>query len=131
MYLVKKNELINFISGKLIKAQGKFKKENQKQIQQIILNLQSNIRFQYLGIFEERFRDVHQDFYRNIDEKFPQLSENDRKLCAFLRLNMSTKDIAAITHQNPNSIEVARTRLRKKLNISNTDISLVSFISNV
>ncbi len=131
MYMVKKNELINFISDKLIKGQNKFKKENQKQIQKLILDLQSNIDTNIWNIFEERFKDVHHDFYTKIDLKFPHLTDNDRKLCAFLKLNMSTKDIAAITHQNPNSIEVARTRLRKKLNISNTDINLVSFISSI
>lgn len=131
MYLVKKNELINFISDKLIKAQTSFKKENQKQMQKLTLNLQSNIDRNIWKTFEERFKDVHHDFYRKVDEKYPHLTENDRKLCAFLKLNMSTKDIAAITHQNPNSIEVARTRLRKKLDISNTDISLVSFLSNI
>ena len=131
MYLVKKNELINFISDKLIKAQSKYKKENQKQIQKLIFELQSNIDSNVWKNFEDRFHDVHHDFYNKIHEKFPHLTENDRKLCAFLKLNMSTKDIAAITHQNPNSIEVARTRLRKKLKISNTDISLVSFISNI
>jgi tetratricopeptide (TPR) repeat protein len=131
MYLVKKYELINFISDKLIKAQVKFKKENQKQIQKIILDLQSNIDTNIWKNFEERFKDVHQDFYHKLDQKFSHLTGNDRKLCAFLKLNMSTKDIAAITHQNPNSIEVARTRLRKKLNISNTDISLVSFLSSI
>ena len=131
MYLVKKYELINFISDKLMKAQAKFKKENQKQIQKIGWDLQSNIDTNIWKDFEERFKDVHHDFYEKLDEEFPSLTENDRKLCAFLKLNMSTKDIAAITHQNPNSIEVARTRLRKKLNVSNTDISLVSFLSNI
>ena len=131
MYLVKKNELINFISDKLIKAQAIFKKENQKKIQKLILELQSSLDKNIWKSFEERFMDVHHDYYHKINEKYPHLTENDRKLCAFLKLNMSTKDIAAITHQNPNSIEVARTRLRKKLNISNTDISLVSFLSNI
>ena len=100
-------------------------------MQKLTLNLQSNIDRNIWTTFEERFKDVHHDFYNKIDEKYPHLTENDRKLCAFLKLNMSTKDIAAITHQNPNSIEVARTRLRKKLNISNTDISLVSFLSSI
>lgn len=131
MYLVKKNELINFIIDKLSKTEIKINQENQKQIQKLNRELQSNIDTDIWKKFEERFHDVHPDFYNTINEKFPQLTKNDRKLCAFLKLNMSTKDIAAITHQNPNSIEVARTRLRKKLNISNTDISLVSFVSNI
>jgi len=131
MYLVKNNELINFISDKLLKAKIKFKKENQKLIQDIIVDLQSNIDHNIWKNFEERFLDVHLNFYQKLVQKYPNLTENDRKLSAFLKLNMSTKDIAAITHQNPNTIEVARTRLRKKLDISNKNISLVSFLSNI
>ncbi len=131
MYLVKKNELINYISDKLFKAKLKYKKENQEIIQNVILDLQASVDTNIWKVFEERFHEVHQDFYIKLNQKFPNLTENDRKLCALLRLNMSTKDIAAITHQNPNSIEVARTRLRKKLIISNREISLVSFLSTL
>jgi len=131
MYLVKKNELINHISDKLLKAKIKFKKENQEILQQIILDLQASIDTNIWKVFEDRFREVHIDFYQKMNQKFPILTDNDKKLCALLRLNMSTKDIAAITHQNPSSIEVARTRLRKKLNISNKEIGLVSFLSSI
>ena len=81
--------------------------------------------------FEERFREVHKEFYNKVNIQFPNLTENEKKLCALLRLNMTTKEVATITHQNPNTIEVARTRLRKKLGLSNKDISLVSFLSNL
>ncbi len=131
MYLVKKNELINFISEKLLKAKSNFKKERQTLVQEIILELQSNIDMNIWKTFEERFVAVHQNFFDKLNKKFPHLTENDRKLCALLRLNMSTKDIAAITHQNPNSIEVARTRLRKKLNISNMEVGLVSYLASI
>jgi tetratricopeptide (TPR) repeat protein/DNA-binding CsgD family transcriptional regulator len=131
MYLVKKNELINFISDKLLKAKSVFKKERQTLVQEIILELQSNIDINIWKTFEERFVAVHREFFERMNKNFPQLTENEKKLCALLRLNMSTKDIAAITHQSPNSIEVARTRLRKKLNISNTEVSLVSFLANI
>jgi tetratricopeptide (TPR) repeat protein/DNA-binding CsgD family transcriptional regulator len=130
MYLVKKNELINYISEKLLKAKSIFKKERQDAVQEIVLELQSNIDSDIWKTFEERFKAVHKEFYQKLHSNYPQLSENDKKLCALLRLNLSTKDIAAITHQNPNSIDVARTRLRKKLNISNTEISLVSFLES-
>jgi tetratricopeptide (TPR) repeat protein len=131
MYLVKKNELINFISEKLLKAKSIFKAEQQPVVQQLILDLQSSVDIDIWKSFEERFLEVHKEFYQTLNQNFPLLSENDKKLCALLRLNMSTKDIAAITHQNPNSIEVARTRLRKKLNISNKEINLVSFLANI
>jgi tetratricopeptide (TPR) repeat protein/DNA-binding CsgD family transcriptional regulator len=131
MYLVKKNELINFISEKLLKAKSVFKKERQEIVQEIILELQSSIDTDIWKTFEERFRAVHKEFYQKLNDSFPLLTENDKKLCALLRLNLSTKDIAAITHQNPNSIDVARTRLRKKLNISNKEITLVSFLESI
>jgi DNA-binding CsgD family transcriptional regulator len=131
MYLVKKNELINYISEKLLKAKSVFKKERQPVVQEIILELQSNLDTDIWKTFEERFIAVHKEFYEKLNSNFPLLTKNDKKLCALLRLNMSTKDIATITHQNPNSIEVARTRLRKKLNISNKEVSLISFLASI
>jgi len=130
IYLVKKNELINFISEKLLRAKSRFTTENQVMIQQMIIELQASIDSNIWKTFEQRFLEVHKEFYEKLKKNFPDLSDNDRKLCALLRLNMSTKDIAAITHQNPNSIEVARTRLRKKLLLSNKSISLVSFLES-
>jgi hypothetical protein len=131
MFLVKKNELITFISERLLKAKRNFKPDIGKAVDDILRDLRSNLDKNIWQTFEERFRDVHSEFYQNLTNKFPNLTENDRKLCAFIRLNMSTKEIAAITHQNLNSIEVARTRLRKKLNIANTDISLNSYLASM
>ncbi|MEZ5198281.1 MAG: hypothetical protein R2764_18400 [Bacteroidales bacterium] len=131
MYLVKKNELINFISEKLFRAKNQFTKENQMIIDELILSLQSSMDADIWKDFEVRFSEVHKDFYEQLNNQFPNLSENDKKLSALLRLNMTTKDIAAITHQNPNSIEVARTRLRKKIGLANKDISLVTYLSNL
>jgi len=81
--------------------------------------------------FEVHFTRVHTDFYSKLNERFPGLTPNERKLCAFLRMNMTTKDIASITHQSVHSINVARTRLRRKLNLANSDDNLVSFLMNL
>jgi len=131
MYLLKKNELINYISEKLLKAKVRFKSQNQSIIEGILLDLQSNINSEIWTEFEKRFQAVHLGFYDKLNEKFPKLTDADKKLCALLRLNLSTKEIASISHQNPNSVEVARTRLRKKLDLSNQEIGLVSFLSNL
>ena len=64
-------------------------------------------------------------------KSFPELSVSDLRLCTFLRMGMNTKDIAAITKLSQGSIEVARSRLRKKLNIDHTDINLVNFIMDL
>jgi tetratricopeptide (TPR) repeat protein len=81
--------------------------------------------------FEVRFTQVHEDFYQTLNTRFPDLTPNEKKLCAFLKLNMSTKDIAAITHQSVHSLNVARTRLRKKLGIDQTDENLVNFLATL
>lgn len=78
--------------------------------------------------FEYVFVQVHPDFFETLGTRFPDLTPNEKRLSALLRLNLSTKDISNITHQSVHSITVARTRLRKKLGLSNTNENLVTFL---
>ena len=78
--------------------------------------------------FETYFTKVHPDFYKKLSQQFPDLTPNEKKLCAFLKLNLSTKEISAITYQSVNSIMVSRTRLRKKLNIQGEETNLTNFL---
>jgi len=71
--------------------------------------------------FEICFEKVYSNFYNKLTERFPDISVRERRLCAFLKMNMSTKEIAAITFQTPNSIDVAKHRLRKKIDIDSDD----------
>ena len=80
--------------------------------------------------FEHRFLSVHESFYKRLSELFPYLTPGEIKLCAFLRLNLSSKDIAAITFQNPQSVDMARYRLRKKMAL-NPNENLVDFLMNL
>ncbi len=128
LFLLKKNELIAHIAERLLKAKSTFRQENQKIIQDIVRDLQASHDEHNWKEFEAHFTRVHSSFYQTLQERFPSLSPNERKLCAFLRLNMSTKDISAITHQSVNSITVARSRLRKKLQIEGEDVNLVDFL---
>jgi tetratricopeptide (TPR) repeat protein len=128
MYLLNKNELINSMSEKLLDIKTQLSAENQPAIQKVVLDLQSNLQPELWQEFDFRFQQVHEQFYKVLNERFPDLSPSDRRLCAFLKLNMTTKEISAITHQNAKSIDVARTRLRKKLNLTGTDHNLVSFL---
>jgi len=130
LYLLRKNELIECISDKLIGLRKNLKKENQQVIQQVITDLRGNLDKNVWEEFEIRFNDVHGSFYQNLQKDFPDLTSGDKRLCAFLRMDMTTKEISAITGQSISSIEVARTRLRKKLGISNTQIGLSQFLSN-
>jgi DNA-binding NarL/FixJ family response regulator len=104
---------------------------DQHKLKAIVHQLQKMEQDKSWEEFEYRFIQTHQAFYDKLQVRFPDLTPNERKLCAFLRLNMSTKDIAAITHQSVNSINVARTRLRKKLGIDDTDENLVGFLHSL
>jgi hypothetical protein len=79
--------------------------------------------------FEVRFQNVHNSFFKNLLERHPNLTSNERRLCAFLRLDMSTKEISALTGQSLRAIELGRIRLRKKLELTNTEVTLFDYIS--
>lgn len=75
------------------------------------------------------FNRVHLDFYKKLQRIAPDLTPTELKLCAFLRLNMSTKEISSLTQSSDRSIDVMRGRIRKKLNITNTTTNLITFLS--
>jgi tetratricopeptide (TPR) repeat protein len=131
MYLLKKNELISSISQRLLDIKGNLKEENKKPVQNVINELLGNVDNDVWSEFEVRFQNVHEDFYKKLQDRFPDLSLNEKKLCAFMRLNMSTKEISNITFQSVHSITIARSRLRKKLNITNNDISIYDFLTSI
>lgn len=131
MHLMQKNQLIDEISEKLTKIQMPMAEEPKQAIQKVVTDLQSNLRPELLKEFEFRFQQIHEDFYDILNERFPNLTPSERKLCAFLKLGMTSKEISAITHQNIKSLEIARTRLRKKLNLTNQDLNLVTYLSQL
>ncbi len=128
-FLVEKNELISEIIKKLLDAKPKFALENKRIINEIIMELQSSIDSDVWEDFEIRFKQIHSDFYINLNLKYASLTPNEQKLCAFLRLDMSSREISAITNQSIKSIETARTRLRKKMGLFNQKISLSNYLS--
>ena len=71
--------------------------------------------------FYKTFTEVNGSFFEVLNEKYPKLGVKERKLCALLKLEMSTKDIASITNTSTRGVETARLRLRKKLDLSKED----------
>lgn len=79
--------------------------------------------------FEMNIQEIHQDFIQRLTLKFPSLTAKDIKLCVFLRMNLSTKEIAPLMHLNYRSIELQRYRLRKKMQIS-SEVNLNKWMIN-
>lgn len=131
MYQIQKNEIINEIGQKLNQNYHLISKGNQEMIFGIIKDLEKTRDTNIWNEFEIRFQQVHNEFYDKLNAINPELSLNDRRLCAFLKLNMTTKEICSITGQSIRSIEVARTRLRKKLDLTNSETGLIEFLSKL
>jgi len=130
--LIKKNEMLSEMSKKLIQLElGAKGSETKDAITKISQELRNSTDDKMLNEFSHRFQEVHAGFYENLLKAYPDLTKNELKLCAYLRLNMSTKDISELTGQQLPSIDHARYRLRKKLGISNSEINLVTFLSQV
>jgi len=121
MSQLKKNEFILEISGKLEKTLAAATSENKPIIERVIKELESENTQEVWKEFEIRFQNVHSDFYKKLVDRYPDLSSNELRLCAFIKLNLNTKEISSITHQSVNSIDVARSRLRHKLGLNKED----------
>jgi len=77
--------------------------------------------------FNDHFMAIHPDFYKKLSGLHPRLGPAELKICALLKLNLSTKEIANVTCLTPDTIKTARTRIRKKLQIPSDD-NLTSFL---
>jgi len=130
LYLLKKNEFILSISEKLRKIIPSIKIQNKQAIAEIVNELDAGSSDESWKEFEIRFQQVYTSFFDNLNKKHPDLSPNELRICAFLKLNMTTKDISAITYQSIKSIEMARFRLRKKMKLEK-DEQLISYLNHI
>jgi len=110
----------------LISIQEKFRemqedpKRDKSKLSEIRLLLKSNIKVEDRA-FEIQMDELHQEFFKNIKEQFPNLSINDLRLCAYIRVGLNSKEIANILNIQPSSSYIGRSRLRKKLNLKTED----------
>lgn len=83
----------------------------------------------YQQAFDAYFDDVHQDFLKRLKEVHSDLSPKELRLCAYLRMNLSTKEISALMNISVRGVEISRYRLRKKLNLGH-EANLTDYILN-
>ncbi|MGJ8547960.1 triple tyrosine motif-containing protein [Winogradskyella wichelsiae] len=122
MNLVKRNELLSNIKDELSK------RKSLNEVDNVIKLINSSIN--NTGdwqLFEEAFNNVDKDFMKKIKALHPSITASDLRLCAYLRLNLSSKEIAPLLNISHKSVEVKRYRLRKKLELDH-DHSLSSYI---
>lgn len=131
MHLVQKSEILIKIKNDLNAIQSDAPATLKKKIKQISRAIDSDIQLDdNWEQFESYFDQVHENFFKRLRQKFPELTPKDQKLCAYLRMNLTTKEIAPLLNISVRGVEISRYRLRKKLGIA-SEVNLVSFIMEV
>jgi len=125
MSLIKKNELLLEIKKDLLSLKGESSKTD--VIKVIDKNLRNNNDWDF---FKEAFNNADKDFLHKIKILHPDLTANDLKFCAFLRLNLSSKEIAPLLNISVRSVEIKRYRLRKKMKLDHS-IHLIDYILEI
>ncbi len=127
--MAKKEDMLNEIEREIVKSN--IKKEN-KTLYSKLMNIkeqQSNSQNDW-ALFDINFNEVHDDFFKNLQLKFPNLTPKDLKMCAYLIMNLSSKEIAPLIGITYRSVELHRYRLRKKFNLPKNQ-NLVKFLHKV
>lgn len=123
-----RQEILTDIVEKLTAVQND-KKKMSDSIQSIINDFKQYRNAQTPEDFDYYFTQTHPDFYKKLSHDFPDLTPYETHLCAYIRLNLNTKDIAEICGIEPSSVRMARHRLRKSLGITDSDTDLIKFLS--
>lgn len=129
MHLVQKGELIDKVREQVLRLKNKDGNEkNTDDVKKIIkvISDEDKIDKQWEQ-FAMHFDNVHRDFLSILKNKYPNLSPNELKLSAYLRINLSTKEIAQLMNISVRGVEISRYRLRKKLQIP-TEVNLFDFL---
>ena len=128
MSLIKKDELLSVIKEDLKKTSDE---NSSRSIKSVISTITRNISEEDTwNVFKEAFDTADKDFLKKVKSAHPSLTPNDLRLCAYLRLNLSSKEIAPLLNISVRSVEIKRYRLRKKMDLSHEQ-GLVEYILSI
>ena len=128
--LIERNEFLASISENLEQIKSIDQADDKKKIQDILRKIDRNTTKKLWKEFELCYVKVHKDFFSRLNSKYPNLTHNDRRLCALTIMNLSIKEISSITYQREQTIKVARYRLRQKLGLAKNK-NLSSFLNTI
>lgn len=130
MHLIQKNKTLTSLKNDLNRLLKNIPSDNPEK--QNILTLLKKVNKElknekHQELFNSYFDEVHQDFITRLKDDYQNLSPKELRLCAYLRMNLSTKEIAPLMNVSVRGVEISRYRLRKKLGLEH-DINLADFI---
>ena len=113
MSMIKKNQFLSRLKKDLKNS------DSMQNISSVIRVIDRNLNnTDDWKFFEEAFNNADKDFLKKVKQSHQSLTNNDLRLCAYLRLNLSSKKIAPLLNISLSSVEIKRYRLRKKMNLS-------------
>jgi len=131
LHVIQKNQLLEDLRNRLEIMVKDDKRDQKKQIQQLIQQINLNFNYdEYWTGFREIFEQVHQEFFAKLKERRDDLTYNDLRLAALIKLNLDSKDMATLLAISPDSLRVSKYRLKKKLQLEEGE-SLTSFINSL
>ena len=84
----------------------------------------------YWKSIKTHFENVHPNFFSKLEQNFPNLTSNDHKLLAFLKMKLSNKEIAIILNVSRRAVEQAKRRVKKKLGMDPDNMDIIGFVEN-
>ncbi|HKL38279.1 MAG TPA: triple tyrosine motif-containing protein, partial [Bacteroidales bacterium] len=127
----RKNEILDYLKKEIDKMMRTVDTDAQFQLKMLTRKIDQDLNpKEDWEKFERYFDEVQGDFISRLKEKYPQLSPKDLKLCAYLRMNLSSKEISSLLNITPRGVEIHRYRLRKKLNLAR-ETNLVEFLMDL
>lgn len=132
MLLIKKKDIFNEITTDLKELKDYVKNDDsRKKLFQIFQKLnQHKIGEEYLEVFDVNFEKVHHNFFEELKKLNPTLTKRELRLCAFVKMNLTNKEISPLLNISLRGVENARYRIRKKLSVAHED-NFVAFLEAV
>jgi len=131
LQLSQKNELLIKATNLLSKRKLDKSETLRSTMEKLDILLGNNMAKQVdWGLIENQMEKLHPGFLRRLQLKHPVISAKDKKLCSYIRLGLSSKEISGLLDITPKSIEIARVRMRKKMKLSNR-IRLVNYLEQI
>ncbi len=132
MNLVRKNEFLNQLKDELNGLRhGCGNELTEREVSEIISKVNREVDSnRQREVFESAFDEVHEEFLQRVKTKYPDLTPTELRLCAFLKMNLPTKEIAPLLNISVRGVEICRYRIRKKMGITR-DVNLTTHLLNV
>lgn len=131
MYLSQRSDFLHKLKKDIVKVTDAPVRDVRQQMQELVRHIDATLSDeQTWNTFEEQFKQVHHTFVEALKEQYPKLSATELKVCALIKINLSSKEICRMLNVSPRSVDIYRHRIRKKMDLSSEE-NLASFLAGL